>query len=280
MARARRAALVLLLAAAPLQGQFEPDVRRPATNAEVIAGNIIIGGITAAGRALFSGADPWRAFAVGSLGGAVHLAGKNIAVEPAPAHGVLGLIVAGAGTSIISNAGLGVHPLNEVAVPFASARLRVTPFDRRKLAFSINLVETAFIAHAASRDALRLDWRRSLSTGTAVFVAHGKRILDDGEFLAGIAYGPVVVVSGLVRDTARVVRHEVIHAHQHWFFQDAVGRPIEDFLRPRIPLVRRLPRWVEIGVVAPGLFAFENWITDEKGARRLAQAEALRLEVR
>jgi hypothetical protein len=276
-----RAAVALLVAAAPLRGQFEPDVRRPATTAEIIAGNIVIGGVTAAVRALFSDADPVRAFGVGALGGAVHIAGKNLAVEPAPAHGLMGLIVAGTGTSIVTNGGRGVHPLNEVTIPFASARLRVTPFGSRKLTVALNMFETAMIARSAARSGLRLDWGRSWSTGTAVFIAHNKRIIDsDGDMPFGLSVGPVVVVSGDVRDTARTVRHEVIHAHQHWFVQDAVGRPLEDYIRPRIPLIRRLPRWLDLGLVAPVLTVFENWATNEKGARRLAQAEAERLEVR
>jgi hypothetical protein len=276
-----RAAVALVLPVAALHGQYEPDVRRPATAAEVIAGNIIIGGVTAAIRALFTDADPLRAFGIGALGGAVHLAGKNMAVEPAPAHGLLGLIVAGTGTSIVANGGRGVHPLGEVTIPFASVRLHVTPFAPRKLSVGINAFETAMIAHTASRNGLRLEWQRTFAAGTPVFVAHNRRIQsDDGEMFGGIAVGPVIVVSGDVRDTTRTVRHEMIHAHQHWFVQDAVGKPIEDWLRPRIPLVRRLPGWLEIGIVAPGLVVFENWVAGERGARRLAQAEAHRLEVR
>lgn len=276
----RNAALALVTVVAPLQGQSEPVVRRPATAAEVIAGNIIVGGITAAGRALFSGADPVRAFGIGALGGAVHVAGKNLAVEPAPAHGLMGVLVAGVGASIVLNGGRGVHPLRELTVPFASMRVRVSPFDERKLTVAVNLFESALIAHTAAQDGLRLDWSRSVSTGTAIFMARRKRLLHGANELDGLAFGPVVIISGDVRDTARVVRHEVVHAHQHWYIQDAMGRPIEDYLRPRIPLVRRLPRWLELGVVAPGLATFENWATNKRGVRRLAEAEADRLEVR
>lgn len=234
----------------------------------------------AAGHALFTGADPLRAFAIGAVGGGVHLAGKNLAVEPGAAKAWAGLMLASTGTAVVANAGRGVNPLREVNLPLASMRLRITPFDERKVSFALNLLETAVIIGHSVTDAVEIDWNRSLATGSVVFFAQEKRIFLEGEEYGGFAVAPTVLISTFVRDSARMIRHEVVHVHQQWFLQETLGRPIEDALRERLKFGRYVPKWLEIGLVAPGLLAFEHWATRGKGMKRVQEAEATRLERR
>ena len=83
-----------LCGASSATAQTSHEPARGATTAEVIGGNILIGGVIAATRALFTDADPVRAFALGALGGGIHVAGKNLAVEPGVAKAWAGHIVA------------------------------------------------------------------------------------------------------------------------------------------------------------------------------------------
>lgn len=269
-----------LCGASSATAQTSHEPARGATTAEVIGGNILIGGVIAATRALFTDADPVRAFALGALGGGIHVAGKNLAVEPGVAKAWAGHIVASTGTSIVSNAGRGKRLLDEISIPLASARIRVTPFDDTKVRFALNVFESAMIVRHAVRDGLAINWSRSLSTGVVVFVAEGKRIFYGDREFGGFAVAPTVVVSSLGQDLDRVVRHEVIHVHQQWLVQEAIGRPVESAIRGRLKLARRIPHWLEFGVFGPGFLLLGDWMTDGKGLYNLMQAEAELLERR
>ena len=129
-------------------------------------------------------------------------------------------------------------------------------------------------------DAIEIDWNRSFASGAVVFFAQEKRIFLDGEEYGGFAVAPTVLISTFVPDTARMIRHEVVHVHQQWFLQESLGRPIEEALRKRLKLARYLPTWLEVGVVAPGLLVFENWASRGEGMKRILEAEAERLERR
>ena len=253
---------------------------RAATTAEVIGANILIGGVIAATRALFTDADPFRAFTIGAIGGGVHLAGKSLAVEEGARNAWAGLVVASTGASIVANAGAGVHPLKEVSIPLASTRLRVTPFEDRKITFAVNLVESAFIVRHAVRDRLFVDWKRSLQSGVLVYFAQDKRIFVREREVGGFALAPTAVISTFMEDTARIIRHEVVHVHQQWFLQGALGRPIEDAIRARIGIARHVPKWLEIGIVGPAIFGIYDWVTWEKGLSSVTEAEAYRLDRR
>jgi len=257
-----------------------PFVRRPATTTEVIAGNVLAGGLTAAAQAMLRGKDPFRAFGIGAFGGAVHLFGKNLAVEPGAANSWMGLALAGTGTSIVANAGRGVSMLQEVTIPLAVARVRIAPRDSHKVRLSVNAYESGLFVRALLRSGIEIDWGRSAASGTAVFVTRERRIILDDREVSGVATGSVLLISAFAFDAPRVLRHELVHAHQHWFAAEAWGGPIEDALRTRVPGAKRLPVWLDVGLVVPTIFVLERWLTNGAGARRLTEAEADLLERR
>jgi hypothetical protein len=251
-----------------------------ATAAEVVAGNILIGGLTAATRAILSGNDPWKAFGVGALGGAVHIGGKHLALEPGAPKGWLGLAVASTGTSIISNAGRGVSPFDELSIPIASARLRVYPGAPRRLRFVVNASESVLIASAFLTDGLEIDWTRTASSGAFVFETRGVQISHPGGTATGFAWGPVVVLDAVrARDADRVARHEIAHVYQHWFVAEAWARPVEDYLRRKLPGGRFVPSWFELGI-ADGAAYLNARLFGSAGLEKIVEAEAERLERR
>jgi hypothetical protein len=145
----------------------------------------------------------------------------------------------------------------------------------------LNGFETAVLISAAFTTGLEIDWTRTVASGTAVFVTRDMRIVNaEGEEFGGIALAPVVVIGAFARDPARTMRHEVVHVQQHWFMQEAWGRPIEDVLRPKLPGARFIPRWFELGIAVPALSAVERWLPGRSGLQALLEAEAERLERR
>ncbi|MEX2178669.1 MAG: hypothetical protein WD801_08175 [Gemmatimonadaceae bacterium] len=274
------AAALLSLASASARAQYVAPHKRPATGAEVLGVNVLLGGATAMVRAFFTGADPLRAFAIGSLGGAVHLAGKYVAVQAGPGLGWAGLAIAGTGTSVVSNAGRGVSPLAEVTVPLPGLRFRVTPGAERRVRVVLNAYEAISVAQYALHDDVRVDWAQTTASGTMVFVTDEKHIMFDDSRVHGVAVGPVAIISEFALDAPATARHEIVHVHQSWFAQEVWGRPIEDAVRSRLPFGDRIPAWLELGIGAPGLFILEHELVGRRGTRLLKEAEASLLERR
>ena len=260
------------------QAQYVPPNRRAATAAELLGGNMLIGGFTAATRALFGGQDPFRAFAIGSMGGAVVLAGKYLAVEPGT--GLLGLATHSIGSSVVVNAGRGVSPLEEITVPLPGLRFRFTPQAERKVRVALNAFELVVATQYAVRDGLETNWDYSLSTGAFVFNATHRHVQFNETNVDGAATGPVAIVSAFADDPDQTARHEIVHVYQNWFTQEAWGRPVESYLRSRMPFGNRIPSWIEFGVGSPALLMIEHWIVGRRGTILLEEAEAGLLERR
>ena len=240
-------------------------------------GNVLLGGLTSATRAAIGRKDVLKAFASGAFGGGVHVAGKNLAVEPGHVNSWLGLVVAGTGTSMVSNAGPGVGLLDEVTIPFAAARVRVTPWESRKVRVAVNLADVAAIAGAFATSEFTIDWSRSVSSGAAVFQLRRGSLMRGDDDVDGFARGPVIVIERRAMSDLAIGRHEVVHVHQDWFMQEAWGRPIEQALRRRMTGLRFIPSWLELGVVPYGLDIVDDLMFGEGGFAGLREAEAYRL---
>ncbi|MEX2153493.1 MAG: hypothetical protein WD825_09150 [Gemmatimonadaceae bacterium] len=138
----------------------------------------------------------------------------------------------------------------------------------------MNAFESGVLLHTLVRDGVQIDWRRTASSGAFVFLTEEKRIILDRDEVGGVASAPVIVIGAFSGDQSGTMRHETIHVLQQWFVQEAWGRPIEEFVRSKIPGARQIPDWLEVGVVAPSAIEIERWLTRGTGARRLQEAEA------
>jgi hypothetical protein len=249
----------------------EPPAPRAVGVTAAFGLNVLLGGLTAATRALIEGHDPARAFAIGAIGGGVHFGAKLVGTGTSLA----GMAVGAAGTSIVVNAGRGVSPLEELYVPVGPLRLRVTPRAPRKVRVAIHAYNTVALAHNLARPGLVMDWGRTASSGTFVLRADNRRILAGDRELGGLAIGNLYVITGFPSDPERTERHELIHVHQYLFVDEAIGRPVEEYLRRIVPLARHLPRWLELGIVPPALAALELSIFGGEGpVTRLGESEA------
>lgn len=270
--RLTRAALLASLAATPASAlaQFRWDPP-PASNLSLLAVNGLAGGTIASVRALLGARSPARAFAVGSLGGMVHFAGKLTSVSQPNIP--LGLPLSAAGASIVANAGAGARIFEEITLPVAFARLHVRPYAPRKIHAAVNLYDAVVLGQLLAFDGMRFDGRRSLATGMPAFDVGDARIFRDGDELLGVTFGPAFAMS-TIGETGRTVAHEAVHVQQYWFASETVGRPIEEYVRRRIPAARYIPGWLELGVVTWAARAAEYSILRGGGWSRLIEAEA------
>jgi hypothetical protein len=240
----------------------------------VVAGNAVLGGLTAAAHAAIARKPIGRALVTGVLGGLAHGAGKAMS----PRAGIAAMAFGAVGTSVVANAGRGAPALDEVVLPLGPARLRVQPRAARPLGFAINGYETALLAHRALQPDTRVDWGLSRRAGTVVLRTSRALPAPVGQRAAALTAASTITLSDRASNPAESYVHERIHVQQEWFLQETWGRPVEDALRQRTPLLRRLPRWLELGVVPPTLLAAEGSTLGRDGPLRFTrewEAEAL-----
>lgn len=267
-----RVAALLLLAVSARGVAQDYERRAHYENATLIGINALIGGTTAAVHAWVAGKDVSKAFSVGTLGGLVHLGGKALMARTSTP--ILGLPVSAVGVSMVANAGAGHGAFDEIGVPLGFMTLRVRPHRGRKVAATINLVDAFAVASVAMRAEVDFDTRQSLRLGAFVFRSPRHLMRLDGDTISGLAAGPVIVLSELHRDRAGLTRHEMTHVYQYWFEQGAVGQPVERAVRRHVGPLRRLPSWLELGLVAPGLEMGDHALFGRQGLHALTQDEA------
>jgi len=269
--RTRTTALGILLMLGA-HGAAAAQTARPVT---VVAGNAVLGGLTAAAHAAIARKPIGRALVTGALGGLAHGAGKAMS----PRAGVAAIAFGAVGTSVVANAGRGAHPFDEVVLPLGPARVRVTPHGPRAVGVAINAYETAMLAHRALQPATRVDWALSARAGTIVLRTSRELRSPSGWRAAATTTGTTITLSDHASQPAETYAHERVHVQQEWFLQETWGRPVEAALRRRTPGLRRLPRWLELGVVPPALLELEGETLGRDGPMRASREwEARSLE--
>jgi len=147
MSVARRTAVAVMLAAVSLacprlasvaQEVEPPPPGRTVSTTAVFGTNVVLGGLTAATRALLTRHDPVRAFALGALGGAVHFSGKLVGPRWGLPGGVTGLALSSTGSATISNARRGAGLLDELYLPAGPVRVRYARREPRSVRRAIN----------------------------------------------------------------------------------------------------------------------------------------------
>jgi hypothetical protein len=260
------------------QPHHDIPLGRRGTAFRVTVGNMLVGGVTAAARASLKKRNPIRAFAVGAVGGAVHVAGKALSAEQGTTYGLAGLALGALGTSIVVNGGRGKAPLSELYLPVGPLRLRLsTGTAPSRLRVGVDAYEAFIAARQFTREGVAIDWSRTTASGALVFVTRNRYItVDKGDTVGGIAIGSSIVLDGYQRDPESIMAHEIVHTHQHWFGQEAIARPLETYLRQRLPGARLLPSWLELGVLPPLAWMVERSIHSGRSApiSRLVESEA------
>lgn len=152
-----------------------PDAAAPSASAgEYITAftvNVAIGGLTAGIRQWRKDGSFLDGLWRGGLGGAGTFAGKLLAASDAPAGGLTGRAIAGAGSSVSRNAADGRPLFHRIVLPVGPVRLHWQPAARRVHASFDAAGFAAFTGSYLTDIGASLDLKRSLASGTPVLMA-------------------------------------------------------------------------------------------------------------
>lgn len=179
------------------------------------AANAVISGVIAGLFRTVSDDGSFReGFAVGATGGVVTYGGKLLAARRFDGAGLLGRQVASLGGSLVSNARDGRGALDRLTFQLGLGRLYWDRVESR-MDFRPDVVTLYYTALGVAGSGVDLDWSRTLSAGTPVFVTRpGRTTLDDSA--AGRAYGGVVVLDMNANlGLADIAAHERVHVLQY-----------------------------------------------------------------
>ncbi len=190
----------------------------------------------------------------GAAGGAIHYAGKRVAVERFDGAGLLGRQIGGVGTSVVRNAMDGGRgPLDELMLPLGPVRMYVrTRGAGPRVRARLDVTAVAAALYARWNPALHLDAGESLSSGTLVFRVNNRAIhmpWSDTE-LCGAELSSTILLSRLfeAETDARVFAHERVHVIQSDYVQHVVSDPLVGLLMGGTATGRALHRHVELNV--------------------------------
>ncbi len=233
--------LALLLAGTmPARGQAPPVTfpPSPATprwvgHFTVLAGNATIGALTGGVLQKLKGGSFKDGFVRGALGGAVGHAGKRVAAERFWGAGLLGREVHAIGVSMVRNASQGEPTFSRLFLPLGALPVRATVGTGNgiRVQAQFDLVAVGWIAGGLLGSRLALDLAQSISSGTPVFQAEDRWLVDSEHGVRGFAVARAVFLGdpalypGVGVSQADVLAHERVHVLQQDFVLTAWGDP-------------------------------------------------------
>jgi hypothetical protein len=228
--------------------QATPAAAQVSTNARVsdLAANAAIGAVLAAARSLFGAHQFARSLALGTLGGAIQGAGRQVAAGRSTASGLVGRELSALGISLTYSAGSDSLVL---IAPLWLVTFEVRPhLADHNIRARVNLMDFAFVA-LALEDGRSLDVASSLSAGAPVFTrAIAPTDGEVGYTRMGIIFLNNGVPSALRREA---LSHEAVHLLQWDAYDQLAAFPIERKLVRSVPGGKSLSRFLDIGVLSP-----------------------------
>jgi hypothetical protein len=225
----------------------KPAAAQVATNARVsnLAANAAIGAVLAVARSSFGAHQFTRSLALGSLGGALQGAGRQVAAGRSTASGLVGRQLSAVGISLTYSAGADSLVL---IAPLWLVTLEVRPHLPNPVRARVTVMDFAFVASALI-DGRSLDVGSSISAGAPVFTrAIGSNKQELGYARMGVIFLTDGIPSALRREA---LSHEAVHVLQWDAYNQLVAFPIERKLVRSIRGGGSLSRFLDVGVLSP-----------------------------
>jgi hypothetical protein len=233
-----------------------------------LAGNALLDGLAAGLFQLFAEDGSFTdGFAKGALGGSTAYLGKVVSVQRFEAAGFLGREIGAVGTSITRNARIGQGMLDELVFPVGPVRIYWNRVEER-VHLRPDLTAFYWIAYGTFDSNLTIDWGRSFSAGTAVFLT------EEAGFshVNATVRGGSIFLDRTLRAIEQTFAHERVHVVQLDNAFGSWGEPLEDWLVGKAGRPGRwLMNYVDIGIGGGGGYIL---------FRDLAEAEAYHLDGR
>ena len=237
---ARVIVVSFLLSAVPAAAQVSTSAR-----ISNLAANAAIGGVLAAARSLFGGHRFARSLALGSLGGAIQGAGRQVAGGRSTASGLVGRQLSAVGISLAYSAGADSLVL---IAPVWLVTFEVRPHLPNPVRARVNLMDFAFVTSALV-DGRSLDVASSLSVGAPVFT---RAVAAKDKYVGYTRMGVIFLTDGVPAALRReALSHEAVHLLQWDAYGQLVAFPIERKLMRSVPGGRSLSRFLDLGVFGP-----------------------------
>lgn len=242
--------------AAPLPLPTAPFETSPRLQGHVtvLAGNALIGALTAGVVRTLNGGSLKDAFVQGALGGAVTYAAKQVAVRDFVGAGLLGREINAVGVSLVRNASDGVPALSRLFVPLGPLPVRATLTLGGGLHVQpqLDIAAMGWLAGGLLGSGLTLDVAQSLSSGAPVFQAAERWLMDAEHGVRGYAIARSVFLGdparypGALISQADVLAHERVHVLQQDFVLTAWGDPLAGAALSRFGAGRALSRYTTV----------------------------------
>ncbi len=161
---------------------------------------------------------------------------------------------------VLHDVGLGLGSAasdSTLTIPFHVGPLvaRWTPATRTWPSVRVNLTNLVYAGVAIAQANASVDWRATLWSGAVVVLPVDRAYARPGT-LSLTDVSSLCAVSPSGAPICRVdLAHESIHVLQLDMMHEWVGKDIEASLVRRLPGMRGLNRWVELGAVGPGSLA-------------------------
>jgi len=270
--------------AAPILAQDSAQWRAPRWVGDItfLSSNAILGGLTAGVAQSLRGGDFRDGFARGALGGATAYVGRRVAAERFDGAGLLGRQVSSVGASMVRNASEGRPTLETVVLAFTPVRLQVDRSDGWEVSPRVNLRDLFWLASFALRSETEFDLSMTLSAGAPVFRSPMRSFIDsDGVSVDGVQTSGVIGLSDVPDEMLRTAfAHERVHVLQHDFAILLWSDPVEARLMGAHRITASLYRYLEPGVVFPGLRRLTYRAFSIDHSRQPAEIEAMFLDRR
>jgi len=253
--------LVLSVSAAPdihAQDYVQVAPVPGAVRTRITVVNALLGATIGGARAWIRHRPIRRGLALGALGGLTTAGARQVVATRRDGAGIFGRVLHDVGLGLGSAASDSM-----LTIPFHVGPLvaRWAPATRSWPSVRVNLTNLVYAGVAIAQIDGRVDWRSTLWSG-AVTVLPGVNVSPDYPQAAPgtIALTDVSSLCGVSPSGASICRvdlaHESIHVLQLDMMHEWVGKDIEAALVRRLPGVRGISRWVEVGAVGPGTVAF------------------------
>jgi hypothetical protein len=219
---------------------------------ENLAINTAIGSATGLVWATIRHSSKTKGALQGAAGGAFMSAGRQIAATAFNGSGFLGREISATGVSLIATAGEQKTTLSFPLGPL-SIEGSEDDFDWR-----LNVVDFIAIVGLSLSPNTRLDLRKSLSSGAAVFRDRHQSFGQRGDFdiMAISEFGTVRLSRSAFEPFSgktNVLYHENVHILQDDYFQGTIALPAERLVIQHLPLGHRFLRHLDLGVAGPML---------------------------
>jgi hypothetical protein len=230
----------LLLPAVPAPAQVSSNAR-----VSNLAANAAIGGVLAVARSLFGGHQFTRSLAIGSLGGAIQGAGRQVAAGRSTASGLVGRQLSAVGISLTYSAGADSLVL---IAPVWLVTFEVRPHLPSPVRARVNLMDFAFVTSALI-EGRSLDVASSLSAGAPVFT---RAVAAKDEYVGYTRMGVIFLTDGIPPALRReALSHEAVHILQWDAYNQLLAFPVERKVVRSVRGGRSLSRFLDLGVLGP-----------------------------